>query len=420
MFGGVFVKRSIAFVLAVVCLFTASITTTVFAKEGNFTRGSFCARMVKELNLTADISDMKDFADLPKTYENYKSIMVMCKLGYLNSFEDGTFKPEMSVTRAEAATVITRMIFGVDFEIPSNTAYVTDVKEYDWYSHYAFKAIDSGIMSVVDGKFNGLNPLTEKDINFDVLKSYTGIAVIVNGNKIEFDVEPQIINGRTMVPVRGIFEALNAVVDWDGSTQTVIAKKDNTIIKITINELSFKKNNEMKKLDVPAQIVDGRTLVPVRAIGESFDCTVDWDGSGVTKKVIINSNKTSQEPVIKENDKLPTTESTEEKNAPVVDEPKENISSPELSCSAKVSHSCISIGGKYRIVYAVTVEGKGGEGNYKYKYEIYQNDKITKKISYGKENAYEGELTGTGSCIFKVYVKDANGDEVSKELVLNE
>ena len=310
MFGGVFVKRSIAFVLAVICLFTASITTTVFAKEGNFTRGSFCARMVKELNLTADISDMKDFADLPKTYENYKSIMVMCKLGYLNSFEDGTFKPEMSVTRAEAATVITRMIFGVDFEIPSNTAYVTDVKEYDWYSRYAFKAIDSGIMSVVDGKFNGLNPLTEKDINFDVLKSYTGIAVIVNGNKIEFDVEPQIINGRTMVPVRGIFEALNAVVDWDGSTQTVIAKKDNTIIKITINELSFKKNNEMKKLDVPAQIVDGRTLVPVRAIGESFDCTVDWDGSGVTKKVIINSNKTSQEPVIKENDKLPTTEST--------------------------------------------------------------------------------------------------------------
>ena len=413
-------KRSIAFVLAVICLFTASITTTVFAKEGNFTRGSFCARMVKELNLTADISDMKDFADLPKTYENYKSIMVMCKLGYLNCFEDGTFRPEMSVTRAEAATVITRMIFGVDFEMPSNTAYATDVKEYDWYSRYAFKAIDSGIMSVVDGKFNGLNPLTEKDINFDVLRGYTGIAVIVNGNKIEFDVEPQIIDGRTMVPVRGIFEALNAVVDWDGSTQTVIAKKDNTIIKITINELSFKKNNELKDLDVPAQIINGRTLVPVRAIGESFDCTVDWDGSGVTKKVIINSNKTSQEPVIKENDKLPTTESIEEKNAPVVDEPKEDISSSELSCSARVSHSCISIGGKYRIVYAVTVEGKGGEGNYKYKYEIYQNDKITKKISYGKENAYEGELTGTGSCIFKVYVKDANGDEVSKELVLNE
>ena len=117
MFGGIFVKRSIAFALAVICLFTACITTTVFAKEENFTRGSFCARMVKELNLTADISDMKDFADLPKTYENYKSIMVMCKLGYLNSFEDGTFKPEMSVTRDEAATVITRMIFGVDLVI---------------------------------------------------------------------------------------------------------------------------------------------------------------------------------------------------------------------------------------------------------------------------------------------------------------
>lgn len=413
-------KRCIAFILAVICLFTVGITTTVFAKEGDFTRGSFCARMVKELNLNADISDMKDFVDVSKTHENYKPIMIMCKLGYLNSYDDGTFGSEKLITKAEASKVITSMIFNADFEISSNTAYVSDVKEYDWYSRYALKAIDSGIMPVVDGKFNGLKALTEKDINFDVLRSYTGIVVIVNGNKIEFDVEPQIINGRTMVPVRGIFEALNAVVEWDGTTQTVIAKKDSTIIKFTINELSFKKNSEIKKLDVPAQIVDGRTLVPVRAIGESFDCTVDWDGSGVMKKVIVNSNKTSQKPVIKENDKLPTTESTEDKNATVVDEPKEDTSSTELSCSAKVSHSCVSIGGKYRIVYAVTVEGKGGEGNYKYKYEIYQNDKITKKISYGKENKYEGELTGTGSCIFKVYVKDANGDEFSKELVLNE
>lgn len=413
-------KRSIAFVLAVICLFTASITTTVFAKEESFTRGSFCARMVKELNLNADISDMKDFVDVSKTHENYKPIMIMCKLGYLNSYDDGTFGAEKLITKAEASKVITSMIFDNDFEISSNTAYATDVKEYDWYSRYAFKAIDSGIMSVVDGKFNGLKALAEKDINFDVLRSYTGIAVIVNGNKIEFDVEPQIINGRTMVPVRGIFEALNAAVEWDGNTQTVITKKDNTIIKFTINELSFKKNNELKDLDVPAQIIDGRTLVPVRAIGESFDCTVDWDGSGVIKKVIINSNKTPQEPVIEENDKTSIKESEEDVNTTVVDEPKEDISSTELSCSAKVSHSRISIGGKYRIVYAVTVEGKGGEGNYEYKYEIYQNDKITKKISYGKENIYEGELTGTGSCIFKVYVKDKNGDEVSKELVLNE
>jgi len=284
-------KKSIAFVLAVICLFTAGITTTVFAKEGDFTRGSFCARMVEELNLNADISDMKEFADLSKNHENYESIMIMCKLGHLNPYDDGTFRAENLVTKAEASKVIISMIFDNDFEISLNTAYASDIKEYDWYSRYAFKAIDSGIMSVVDGKFNGLKALTEKDINFDVLKSYTGIAVIVNGNKVEFDVQPQIINGRTMVPVRGIFEALNAVVDWDGSTQTVIAKKDNTIIKFTINELSFKKNNEIKKLDVPAQIIDGRTLVPVRAIGESFDCTVDWDDSGVTKKVIINSIK---------------------------------------------------------------------------------------------------------------------------------
>ena len=168
MFGGIFVKRSIAFALAVICLFTACITTTVFAKEENFTRGSFCARMVKELNLNADISDMQEFADLSKNHENYEPIMIMCKLGYLNPFGDGTFGAEKLITKAEASKVITSMIFDNDFEISSNTVYPTDVKEYDWYSRYAFKAIDSGIMSVVDGKFNGLKALTEKDINFDV------------------------------------------------------------------------------------------------------------------------------------------------------------------------------------------------------------------------------------------------------------
>ena len=150
-------KKSIAFVLAVICLFTAGITTTVFAKEGDFTRGSFCARMVEELNLNADISDMKEFADLSKNHENYESIMIMCKLGHLNPYDDGTFRAENLVTKAEASKVIISMIFDNDFEISLNTAYASDIKEYDWYSRYAFKAIDSGIMSVVDGKFNGLN-----------------------------------------------------------------------------------------------------------------------------------------------------------------------------------------------------------------------------------------------------------------------
>ena len=411
-------KRSIAILLILICLFTINISPTVLAKDGDFTRGSFCARIVKELNLNADISGMKDFVDVDKNHEHYRPIMILCKLGYLSPYGDGTFGPKKAITKAEAAKVLTTMIFGVNYEMPKDVIYVSDVSESDWYSRYAWKAIDCGIMPAFNDKFNGAHALNENDIDFDALKSNAGIAVIVDGNRIEFDVEPQIIDGRTMVPVRGIFEALNAIVDWDGNTQTVIAKKDNTIIRITINQKSFTKNNESKKLDVPAQIIDGRTLVPARAIGESFDCTVLWDDSDIVKKVIINSNRTEETPSRQEEEKTNIEETKDDEI--VVVQPDEDESSTELSCSAKVSHSCILIGGKYRIVYAITVDGKGGEGNYKYKFEIYQNEKMTKKSSYGKENKFEGQITGTGSCIFKVYVKDENGNEASKELVLNE
>lgn len=410
-------KRTISIFLLIICLLVSNIGTVALAKEGDFTRGSFSAKLVSELGLSADFSDMKDFLDLPESDEYYKPIMIMCKLGNLNPFEDGTFRPHMSITRAEAAAVITRMLFNTDFEMPTNPTYPSDVDESSWYSRYAWKIIDSQIMSLTNDCFNGMDVLSENDIDFAKLKSYAGIVVTVDGNEVIFDVQPQIIDGRTMVPVRGIFEALNATVEWDGDTQTVISKKDDITIKFTIDAPTFKRNNEIKKLDVPAQILDGRTLVPVRAIGESFDCTVDWDGSGVVKKVIIKSNK-KEIPVPEKDD----TNKPKPNSKPPVDssEEIEEDNPKSLSCSTSLSHSCISIGGRYRIVYALTINGDGGAGNYKYKFDIYENGEITESNAYGRRNEFEGEVVGSGNCTFKVYVKDADGNVASKEIVVNE
>ena len=113
------------------------------------------------------------------------------------------------------------------------------------------------------------------------------ISVILNGNKIIFDVTPQIINNRTMVPLRAIFEALGATVSWNGETQTVTSTKNNTTISLTIESPSMIVNNQHISLDSPACIVDGRTLVPVRAISEAFGISVDWDNA--TRTVLINS-----------------------------------------------------------------------------------------------------------------------------------
>lgn len=102
------------------------------------------------------------------------------------------------------------------------------------------------------------------------------IRVMLNGKELEFDVEPTIINSRTMVPMRVIFEALGANVSWDGATQTAIGETNKTTIKISIGKDYLLKNDNIVVLDSPAVVISGRTLVPARAIAESLDCKVEW------------------------------------------------------------------------------------------------------------------------------------------------
>lgn len=115
-----------------------------------------------------------------------------------------------------------------------------------------------------------------------------GITVTLDGKEIVFDVQPQLINERTMVPLRAIFEALDVEVFWDQDNQTVTSIKDNTTVKLTIGEPYIKINQQIpKELDCAPCIINERTLVPVRAISEAFHMNVDWDG--VTQTVLITS-----------------------------------------------------------------------------------------------------------------------------------
>lgn len=102
------------------------------------------------------------------------------------------------------------------------------------------------------------------------------IKVKLGGELIQFDVQPQLINNRTMVPLRAIFEELGATVEWNSETQTVTSTKGNTTISLTINNNVMKVNDSEVTLDSPACLVDGRTLVPVRAISEAFGIEVKW------------------------------------------------------------------------------------------------------------------------------------------------
>ncbi len=103
-----------------------------------------------------------------------------------------------------------------------------------------------------------------------------GITVILDGNELSFDVPPQIINGRTMVPIRAIFEALGAEVSWDDATKTVTATIDDYTVECTINSKVMTVCGEKVEMDVSPVIIDGRTLMPARFAAEAFGCSVGW------------------------------------------------------------------------------------------------------------------------------------------------
>lgn len=116
------------------------------------------------------------------------------------------------------------------------------------------------------------------------------IPVYINGKLIEFDVPPVIISDRTMVPMRTIFEELGAEVKWEQSDKSIHATKDNTEIWMQIDNPILRIDSKEIILEVSPIIRNDRTLVPVRAVAEAFDAMVEW--SNKNRCVIISTEKT--------------------------------------------------------------------------------------------------------------------------------
>ena len=119
------------------------------------------------------------------------------------------------------------------------------------------------------------------------------ITVKLNDSNIEFDQAPIVESGRTLVPFRAILEAMNVDVDWDADTKTITCTKGDKVIKLTIGENEMFINDKEVALDVPAKIVNGRTLLPLRAISENLDAEVKWDSE--TKTIDIKTDNSTAE-----------------------------------------------------------------------------------------------------------------------------
>ncbi|HEV2439369.1 MAG TPA: copper amine oxidase N-terminal domain-containing protein [bacterium] len=114
------------------------------------------------------------------------------------------------------------------------------------------------------------------------------VHVFVDGQPVGFDVPPQIQNGRVLVPLRGVFERLGATVAWDDRTQTVLAQRGATGVSLVIGQTQAMINGRPAAMDVPAMLVGGRTMVPLRFVSQALGATVNWDAS--TSTVTIASS----------------------------------------------------------------------------------------------------------------------------------
>lgn len=114
------------------------------------------------------------------------------------------------------------------------------------------------------------------------------IKVYIDRQIIPFDVPPMIMNSRTMLPVRAILEALGAEVTWDGTTQTITATKDETVIVMVIGSKEATVNGVLTLIDAPPVIIESRTLVPARFLAESMNATVTWNGESRVVEILTD------------------------------------------------------------------------------------------------------------------------------------
>ena len=128
------------------------------------------------------------------------------------------------------------------------------------------------------------------------------VNIVIDGEELNLDVAPQIIDGRVMVPIRGVLENLGALVKWDDETQTVSARKSSKTVSLEIgsNDVTLDKGEtnddgsaktETIQTDVAAQLVSDRTLVPLRVISEAMGYSVDWNDETYTVSITTDNDE---------------------------------------------------------------------------------------------------------------------------------
>lgn len=114
--------------------------------------------------------------------------------------------------------------------------------------------------------------------------------VTFNGHPVLFDVQPEVVGvGTTMVPFRAIFEKMGAKVEYDDASKVVTATRDSTTIKLTIGSTTASVNGSDRSLPEAPAIKDGRTLIPLRFVSEAMGAEVKFDAATTAISIVDNN-----------------------------------------------------------------------------------------------------------------------------------
>jgi len=209
------------------------------------------------------------------------------------------------------------------------------------------------------------------------------VKIKIDGQSVEnLDVPPIIINDRTMVPARAVFEKMGAEVAWNDETREVYITKDSTLVVLKIDSSTGSTNGTEFKMDTPAKIVNDRTMIPVRAASEALGCIVGWDDS--TRVVTINS-------------------------AGYV-EPSGNTNPPAVTSSVSVTG--VTVPSSTAATQTFTIRASGEIQ--KFEHFILEEDRLVVDIYNADNNVSNSNITVTNSSIVKAVRSGQNQTEPEK------
>lgn len=235
-----------------------------------------------DFSYIAKFTDQKSISDSCKKY-----VAVAVEKGLISGFEDGTFRGQSTLSRAEAAALLWRAFqTGSDDKVVGSAG--SSSGSNDNSSSSSVPAPE--VTPPTESSAPSATPSPSDD------ETNEAIHVTVNGARVKFDQPPIEISGRTLVPIRAVMEHIGAEVRWNDTTQTMTVIYKNVGVALQTDNVNMVVRNlrtnaeRTVELEIPPQIIGGSMLMPIRSVVVELGYTVSWNEKTQTVEIVTPEN----------------------------------------------------------------------------------------------------------------------------------